>query len=326
MSQIFRDNRHLKGTLHLSDNAVQPNVMQWTKPMNEPKSQMEAFPFLPALVLFGTFCLVVAVLLSMQPRSPVTTVAVAPTEAPTETPTPEIVEVADASYDPAQIQDGQILFSTTCSACHGMNARGVPGLGKDLIASEFVHGLSDEELVQFIITGRPSWDEANTTGIDMPARGGNPSLNPDQIQHIVAYLRAETDNVGGGVVVSQPTAVPAVVQNPTTAATSQPISVPSEDTVVNLPPVEPRSGDSAYAMLCAGCHGANGEGTANNGPAITDSELLTDNAALVEFLTHVERIVPEQGFVHAPRGGYPPLTDDEVEALTQYLQELTEGN
>lgn len=294
--------------------------------MNESKSQMEAFPFLPALVLFGAFCLIVAVLLSMQPRSPVTTVAIAPTDAPTEvpSPTPESVEVALASYDPAQVRDGQILFSTTCSACHGMNARGVPGLGKDLINSEFVHGLSDEELLQFIIAGRPSWDEANTTGIDMPARGGNPSLNNDQILHIIAYLR--TENTGTTVAASQPTAVPAVVQNPTAAATSQPISVPSENTVVNLPPVEPRSGGSAYAMLCAGCHGANGEGTANNGPAIADSELLADEAALVEFLTHIERIVPEQGFVHAPRGGYPPLTDEEVEALTQYLRELTQGS
>ena len=289
--------------------------------MNEPKTQMEAFPFLPALVLFGTFCLVVAVLLSMQPRAPVT-VAVAPTEAPTEippTPTPEIVEVA--SYDPADVQDGQTLYSTTCSACHGLNARGVPGLGKDLIASEFVHSLSDEELLQFIITGRPVWDELNTTGIDMPARGGNPSLTDEQIEHIIAFIRTETENVGAA---SQPTAVPEVVQNPTAVATNPPISVPSEDTVVNLPPAEPRSGETAYAQLCAGCHGANGEGTAYNGPAITDSELLTDEAALVEFLTTVERIVPEQGFVHPVRGGYPPLTDEEIEALTGYLQELAE--
>jgi hypothetical protein len=54
--------------------------------------------------------------------------------------------------------------------------------------------------------------------------------------------------------------------------------------------------------------------------------LLADVAALTELLTHVERIAPEQGFVHPPRGGYLPLTDEEVEALTTYLQGLTEGN
>ena len=64
------------------------------------------------------------------------------------------------------------------------------GLGKDLTTSEFVQEQSDDELVTFIKTGRPSSDPLNTTGIDMPPKGGNPALTDDDIYNIVAYLRS----------------------------------------------------------------------------------------------------------------------------------------
>jgi mono/diheme cytochrome c family protein len=117
---------------------------------------------------------------------------------PTATPIPPTAdesaatggaETVNASYDPALVERGQSLF-TMCSACHGMDARGITGLGKDLVASEFVHGLTDEELLQFILTGRPIWDAMNTTGIDMPPKGGNPALTNDDILAIIAYLRS----------------------------------------------------------------------------------------------------------------------------------------
>lgn len=85
---------------------------------------------------------------------------------------------------------GQTAYSTTCVACHGPEAKGVAGLGKDLTTSEFVQEQSDEELVTFIKTGRPSSDPLNTTGIDMPPKGGNPALTDDDIYNIVAYLRS----------------------------------------------------------------------------------------------------------------------------------------
>jgi disulfide bond formation protein DsbB len=33
------------------------------------------------------------------------------------------------------------------------------------------------------------WDPLNTTGIDMPGKGGNPALTDDNILAIIAYLR-----------------------------------------------------------------------------------------------------------------------------------------
>ena len=88
--------------------------------------------------------------------------------------------------DPAK---GQVLFQTSCSACHGPEGQGIPGLGKDLATSEFVAGKSDAELVEFIEQGRPSGDPLNTTGIAMPPKGGNSSLSDQDLQDIVAYIR-----------------------------------------------------------------------------------------------------------------------------------------
>ncbi|MFQ5613464.1 MAG: c-type cytochrome [Anaerolineae bacterium] len=84
---------------------------------------------------------------------------------------------------------GKDLFTSTCSACHGPDGAGIAGLGKDLTASEFVAGQSDNELVEFIKAGRDVNDPLNTTGVPMPPKGGNPALSDENLSDIVAYLR-----------------------------------------------------------------------------------------------------------------------------------------
>ncbi len=102
----------------------------------------------------------------------------APTEPP-PTPTPSGDKVA-----------GEQAFLASCSSCHGADARGLPGVGKDLVASEFTTEISDDELLTFIKNGRPTGDPANTTGIDMPPKGGNPAITDQQILDIIAFLRS----------------------------------------------------------------------------------------------------------------------------------------
>lgn len=96
------------------------------------------------------------------------------------------VEEVVSSGDPVA---GEAAYQSSCSACHGPDARGISGLGKDLVDSQFVHDLSDQELLEFVKVGRPVNDPANTTGVDMPPKGGNPALSDDQILDIIAYLR-----------------------------------------------------------------------------------------------------------------------------------------
>ncbi len=84
---------------------------------------------------------------------------------------------------------GKTKFDGTCASCHGMDAKGLPGLGKDMTTSTFIKGQSDGDLIAFIKKGRAASDPANTTKVDMPAKGGNPALSDQDLADIVAYIR-----------------------------------------------------------------------------------------------------------------------------------------
>jgi disulfide bond formation protein DsbB len=86
-------------------------------------------------------------------------------------------------------EKGEEIFSTTCIACHGEGGVGVPNLGKDMTTSTFIHGSSDEDLLAFIKKGRDPGDPANTTGVAMPSRGGNPALSDEDLMDVIAYVR-----------------------------------------------------------------------------------------------------------------------------------------
>ncbi len=84
---------------------------------------------------------------------------------------------------------GEEIYSSTCAACHGADATGIDGLGKNLHNNAFVNGLSDAELLDFLEEGRLADHPDNETGVAMPPKGGNPSLDDDDLLDVVAYLR-----------------------------------------------------------------------------------------------------------------------------------------
>jgi disulfide bond formation protein DsbB len=103
--------------------------------------------------------------------------------------------VPAATEKPAGPSNAEVVASGekdfgTCAGCHGADATGVAGLGKSLVNTDFITGISDSDLATLIKTGRPSSDPANTTGIDMPPKGGNPALNDEKIDGLVAYIRS----------------------------------------------------------------------------------------------------------------------------------------
>lgn len=102
------------------------------------------------------------------------------------TPTTQTPASQVATGDPVH---GEELYGGTCIACHGPGGVGVEGLGKPWVASDFINTHTDQELVDFLKVGRPVDDPANTTGIAMMPRGGNPSLTDDDLLDLVAYMR-----------------------------------------------------------------------------------------------------------------------------------------
>src|SRR4029078_12717876 len=89
----------------------------------------------------------------------------------------------------ARVPQGQRVFRGPCATCHGKDANGLPKLGKNLRNNEFVQGKNDEEMVAFVMKGRPASDALNTRHVDMPPKGGNPALNEQDISNVVAFLR-----------------------------------------------------------------------------------------------------------------------------------------
>ena len=97
---------------------------------------------------------------------------------------------AESTFAPDDIAQGETQFVSTCSACHGADAKGIPNLGKDLTTSEYVRDNDDDTLLTLLKEGRPSGHELNTTGVAMPPKGGNPSLSDEDLLAIVAYMRS----------------------------------------------------------------------------------------------------------------------------------------
>ena len=97
---------------------------------------------------------------------------------------------AEPTYTPEDVAQGGEFFASTCSACHGPDAKGLPNLGKDLTTSEYVRDNDDDTLQTLLKEGRPSGHELNTTGVDMPPKGGNPSLSDEDLVKIVAFMRS----------------------------------------------------------------------------------------------------------------------------------------
>jgi disulfide bond formation protein DsbB len=132
--------------------------------------------------------------------APSNTTAVA-TASPATPPSPQAVASVAApniaahqdalaiALDAEAVKRGKRTF-ISCMACHGKDATGVKNMGKDLVHSPFVAGLSDDDLVAFIKKGRGPTDPGNTTRIAMPPKGGNPALKDEQLKDVVIYLRS----------------------------------------------------------------------------------------------------------------------------------------
>jgi mono/diheme cytochrome c family protein len=269
------------------------------------------------------------------------------------------VEVAAAmGYSDAMVKSGQGDFLAICSACHGVDGRGVSGLGKDLVNSEFVHGLNDQELLQFIIVGRNIWDEGNTTGVAMPARGGNPGLTDEDILDIIAYVRViggeavpTTSTVAmmeAGTTETSTTDTSFAPINPSALLESSGVEAPEFADVEFTPfdvsgllaslglilpdplPQPERTGETLYNDFCG--KGYDAEVYAYQGPRSMCDFLLEsvqsgelDDAQVIELLQQGSPIwaADELADVHIPaRGGYPVMTDAELEDFVEYLHSI----
>ncbi len=84
---------------------------------------------------------------------------------------------------------GETVYRQVCASCHGMDGAGVAGSGRALQNNAWIQSHTDTEAVELILDGRPADHPENELGVDMPPRGGDPSLSHAEARAIVAYLR-----------------------------------------------------------------------------------------------------------------------------------------
>lgn len=88
----------------------------------------------------------------------------------------------------AMITEGESLFKGPgiCTACHGADGKGVPGLGANLTDDEWLHSDGSYEGILNTVTHGVTSDESSS-GTVMPAKGGS-QLTDAQVRAVAAYV------------------------------------------------------------------------------------------------------------------------------------------
>lgn len=209
---------------------------------------------------------------------------------------------------------GRDLFASACVACHGSDAKGLQGLGKNLLVSGFVASQNDEELKQFLVTGRP-----NAKPVGMPPKAGRDDLTDEDLRHLVVYMRGLQDPR------RMPT-LPAMVADAPPSASQKEAALAAAGGDKELAGYI-ASGDKLFHSSCIACHGKGGVGIAGNGKALANNEFIRslDDDSLLAFIKQGRSPSDPKnttGIQMPPKGGNPAMSDDDILDVIAYLRTL----
>lgn len=190
---------------------------------------------------------------------------------------------ADPELQRFAVSAGAAVFRAQCSQCHGAGAAGVQAGGfPNLLDDDWIWGGSIDEILQTVTYGIRSDDYPDTRWSEMPAFGRDGMLDEGQIDQVVHFVRQ--------------------------------ISAQEFDAELAT------GGAEVFAMNCASCHGASGEGDRFQGaPALNDAIWLYGGS--------VERI---RESVYNARFGVMPgfegrLREADIRAVAAYVHQLGGG-
>lgn len=181
---------------------------------------------------------------------------------------------ASASSGPRELQSGEAVYKMACSACHATGAAGAPKAGDSAAwAPRIKQGY--DTLVKHAVEGFKA----------MPAKGGNPSLDPIEVARGVVFMANQA-----GAKFKEPEA-PAAAAAKGTA----------------------RSGEEIVRADCGNCHIEGLKGA----PKIGDRAAWTKRASKGIDAAVASAI---KGHGNMPsRGGMSDLTDAELKSAVQYM-------
>lgn len=89
-----------------------------------------------------------------------------------------VLSFSDRAKDPASVEAGKAVFMQACTACHGVDGKGMQALGApNLTDNVWLYGSTFDWIRQTVIHGRQN---------QMPSQSGR--LSQDQIQILAAYV------------------------------------------------------------------------------------------------------------------------------------------
>jgi mono/diheme cytochrome c family protein len=212
---------------------------------------------------------------------------------------------------------GRELFTSVCAACHGKTGTGIDGLGRNLTDSNFVAYQDDDQLRQFIITGRPT-----ARPMPMPPRAGHDELTDADLRDIVVYVRGLQDPRRMPALPEQ-----AVASGPTQADKDAALAAAGGDAelagyIAN--------GNTLFHIACNACHGKGGVGIAGNGKPLVHNSFVAsmDDDSLLAFIQKGRGPTDPMnttGIQMPPKGGNPALSEDDILDIISYLRTLQES-
>jgi len=195
---------------------------------------------------------------------------------------------------------GANIFSEYCSACHGQFGEGGPNPSRagDIIppisTSEYLSTRDDTTIRNIISQGQPNFGMS-----PFGEENGGP-LDDTQLDALVTYMRSWEENPP--------------VDEPPTFETETPPPTP-EVTAPTPEPIPSLTGGQLYAIACASCHGAQGEGDV--GPALNTQEFQDayNDQALFDTISEGHSATPMVAWGES-------LSDEQIQLLVDYVRVL----
>jgi cytochrome c5 len=207
---------------------------------------------------------------------------------------------------PKVLLAGEAVYTGNCVSCHGAGMAGAPKFG-DAAAWSARIAQGYDVLVKHAVEGIRA----------MPAKGGNPDLDPVEIARAVVYMANQ-----GGAKFKEPSVPAMVVATPAPAEAAAPeAAAPAPAAPAAAPAAEPVKaaaidGQKIYTANCAACHTA----------AIAGAPKFADKAVWAPRIKQGAPVLYEhalKGFTGKagmmPAKGGSAASDDEVKAAVDYM-------
>jgi cytochrome c5 len=226
-----------------------------------------------------------------------------------------IAPVADQGFTlkdinaPKQLQTGEAVYTTTCSACHATGAAGSPKFGDAAAwAPRIAQGY--DTLLSHALGGLRA----------MPAKGGNPDLDDVEIARAVVYMANQ-----GGAKFKEPEvkAIAAAPAAPASdAASASPVAAaaaPDASAPVAAAPtaaVTADAGKKLFESTCTACHTAGVAGAPKFGDKTAWAPRIKQGTAVL--YEHALKGFQGKAGVMPPKGG-SAASDADVKAAVDYM-------